>query len=141
LEAAIRAAAPAFSEAGAKLEAPIEAWPTAEIRGEPGSLEQLFLNLLLNAAQVLHPGGTASVNLRLEAGHAVVKIVDDGPGIPAAVMDRLFEPFFSTQPDGTGLGMSIAQRIAAAHGGSIEVDSPPGGGTVVEVRLPRIGTQ
>jgi signal transduction histidine kinase len=141
LEAAIRAAAPAFSEAGAKLEAPMDAWPAAEIRGEPGSLEQLFLNLLLNAAQVLQPGGSASVNLRLDAGHAVVSIVDDGPGIQAAVLDRLFEPFFSTHPNGTGLGMSIAQRIAAAHGGSIEVGSPPGGGTVVAVRLPRVVTQ
>jgi len=141
LEAAVRAATPAFSEAGARLEAPIKAWPLAEIRGEPGSLEQLFLNLLLNAAQVLQPDGSASVSLRLEAGNAVVSIVDDGPGIPAEVMGRVFEPFFSTHPNGTGLGMSIAQRIAAAHGGSIELDSPPGGGTAVEIRLPRIVTQ
>ena len=54
LEAAVRAAAPAFAAAGAKLQAPVEAWPAAEIRGEPGSLEQLFLNILLNAAQALH---------------------------------------------------------------------------------------
>jgi len=141
LEAAARAAAPAFAEAGASLRAPIEGWPLAEIRGEPGSLEQLFLNILLNAAQALDSGGTASVDLDLEDGHAVVSIIDDGLGIPFEVMERLFEPFFSTHPNGTGLGMSIAQRIATAHGGSIEVDCPAGGGTVVKVRLPRIAMQ
>ena len=141
LEAAVRAALPAFATAGAELQAPVEAWPAAEIRGEPGSLEQLFLNLLLNAAQALPSGGTARVDLVLEDGRAVVNIIDDGPGIPPEVMERLFEPFFSTHTDGTGLGMSIAQRIAAVHGGSIEVDCPVGGGTVVRVRLPRVGTQ
>jgi len=137
VEAAVRAAAPAFAEVGATLDAPIEAWPPAEIRGEPGSLEQI----LLNAAQALDSGGTASVDLDLEDGHAVVSIIDDGLGIPFEVMERLFEPFFSTHPNGTGLGMSIAQRIATAHGGSIEVDCPAGGGTVVKVRLPRIAMQ
>jgi signal transduction histidine kinase len=141
VEAAARAAAPAFAEVGARLQAPVEAWPAAEIRGEPGSLEQLFLNILLNAAQALGSGGMASVDLGLEEAHAVVSIIDDGPGISPEVMERLFEPFFSTHPKGTGLGMSIAQRIATAHGGSIEVDNPASGGTVVKVRLPRVGTQ
>ena len=65
-----------------------------------------------------------------------VTVRDSGPGIPADVRERIFTPFFTTKARGTGLGLPTAKRIVEAHGGSIAVRCPPGGGTTVEVALP-----
>jgi len=100
-------------------------------------LEQLFLNLLINAAEALEDGGTATVLVVLDADEVIIQIHDDGPGMPPDVQDRAFEPLFSTRTEGTGLGLPIARRIAVAHGGGIHIESTPGSGTTVEVRLPR----
>lgn len=139
LEAAIRASEPAFQERGGELQPlrlPVEAlW----VEGEPGALEQLFLNLLLNAAEALEPGGHAGVEVRQEPQLIHISIWDEGAGIPPEKMERIFEPFFSTSPDGTGLGLPIAQRIARAHGGQLELESTPGQGTEAQVTLPAAG--
>jgi two-component system sensor histidine kinase PilS (NtrC family) len=63
-------------------------------------------------------------------------VADDGPGIPAAALGRIFTPFFTTKASGTGLGLAVVQRIVDAHGGSVEVDSPAGQGARFTVRLP-----
>ena len=70
-----------------------------------------------------------------------MEIADDGPGIPTAVRARIFEPFFSTRAggEGTGLGLSIAKRIVGDHLGTIDLDCPPGGGTVFRIELPIAG--
>ena len=106
------------------------------IKGDLGALEQLFLNLLLNAAQALDSGGGARVTIALEEGTVVVTIRDDGRGMTPARLERVFEPLFTTRAGGTGLGLTIALRIASAHGGSIRLTSEPDRGTTVEVRLP-----
>ena len=135
LAAAVHASAPAFEERGAVLQAPNQSGPI-HIKGDLGALEQLFLNLLLNAAQALDSGGVGQVTLALEEGTVVVTIWDDGRGMTPDRLERVFEPLFTTRPGGTGLGLTIALRIATAHGGSIRLASEPDRGTTVEVRLP-----
>lgn len=96
----------------------------------------VFQNLLINAAQAME--GRGSVQLAVSAGDGwhEVRVADSGPGIPAAVRDRLFRPFQTTKARGTGLGLSTARRILELHAGSIAIDSPPGGGTTAIVRVP-----
>ena len=130
------AAAPAFQERGATLEPYLEDDPIS-LDGDPTALEQLVLNLLINAAEALQDGGTTTVLVVQEAEEVTIQIRDDGPGMAPEVRDRAFEPLFSTRTEGTGLGLPIARRIAVAHGGGIHIESAPGSGTTVEVRLPR----
>lgn len=100
-------------------------------------IRQVLLNVLLNAMQALEREGTIRVLLR-EAPDALVVVVEDtGPGISAEVRERLFEPFFSTRKGGLGLGLSISQRILEVHSGVLEIDSQPGAGTRVSIKLPR----
>ena len=135
IQAASEAAAPTFESRGARLDIPVidSAVP---VSGDPAALEQLFLNLLRNSAESLGSAQSATVSVSEEDGYAVVTIQDDGSGMPADVLERVFEPFFSTRPEGTGLGLPIARRIAAAHGGELELKSTPGVGTTATVRLP-----
>ncbi|MGD8278456.1 MAG: ATP-binding protein [Gemmatimonadota bacterium] len=136
IRAAADAAAPTFAEAGATLAADLPDTPLP-VRGDPAGLEQLFLNLLQNAAQALRPGGRANVRARVEGDAIVLTVSDDGAGIPEDLQQRVFDPLFSTRSEGTGLGLTIARRIAEAHGGGVELESEPGAGTHVRVRLPR----
>ena len=127
----------AFTNSQATLSINLDSVPSCSIRGDAAALEQLFLNLLLNAGQALSPGGHASLDLAAVDGAFTVLIRDGGPGIPADQLARTGEPFYSSKRGGTGLGISIARKIAAAHGGDVNIDSRPGVGTVVQVRLPR----
>jgi two-component system NtrC family sensor kinase len=109
------------------------------ISGDLGALNQVFLNLIKNAAEAFPPGGgTIHVSLRSDDEALIVTVADDGPGIPEEAMPRLFEPFFTTKAagEGTGLGLSISRKIVAAHGGEIEVNSEVGRGARFSVRLP-----
>lgn len=136
LSAAVDAALPRFRERGAILDSNLGNAP-ASLEGDTDALEQLFLNLFLNAAEALEKEGTASVQIVPKESEVTVRIRDHGPGMPPEVRDRAFEPLFSTRTEGTGLGLPIARRIAVAHGGEIRIESAPGSGTTVEVRLPR----
>jgi signal transduction histidine kinase len=136
LEAAFRVAGPHFADRGAHLQPlalPDEPVWTA---GDAGALEQLFLNLLLNAAQALNAGAKAGLELTEEQECLRVSVWDQGKGIAPEVMDRIFEPFYSTSPEGTGLGLPIARRIAQAHGGELQMESTVGKGTIARVTLP-----
>jgi two-component system, sporulation sensor kinase E len=106
------------------------------VRGNAGALEQLFLNLLLNAAEAVPPGGRACVALEHCSGGVCVSVTDDGPGIAPELIDRIREPFYTTKERGTGLGLSIAQRISDAHGGELRLESIAGSGTSALVILP-----
>jgi two-component system NtrC family sensor kinase len=108
------------------------------VMGHPGKLNQVFLNLLVNAVQACQPGGAVAVRSRAESGNVVIEVEDDGSGIAPEVLPRIFEPFFTTKPvgQGTGLGLSVSYGIVRDHGGAIEVESTPGKGSTFRVRLP-----
>jgi signal transduction histidine kinase len=102
-------------------------------------LRQVVINLVENAIDALAEKD-ADRHLVVEVdeidGCAVLRVRDDGPGVPADALTRLFEPFFSLKPTGTGLGLAIAHRTITAHGGRIEARSTPGGGMTVHIALP-----
>jgi signal transduction histidine kinase len=104
----------------------------------PQQLRQVFLNLVVNAAQAVEAGGHVLVATRPDGDHVIVSVADDGCGIPPELIDRIFDPFFTTKPVGvgTGLGLGIAHQIVSSHGGEIQVESTVGTGTVFRVRLP-----
>lgn len=111
-----------------------------QIIGDPGQLQQVFTNLLLNAADALNGQGKITITSRSAPGRdgVVLTLTDTGPGVPPEIKDKIFEPFFTTKPPGkgTGLGLSIVYGVLQRHGGSIEVESAPGGGTTFTVKLP-----
>jgi len=136
LQSAARSADGAFTERGALI-APMTAdGEVAWVLGDAMALEQLFLNLLLNSAQALERGGQATIALNRDGFDLHVVVTDTGVGIIPEDLEHVLDPFFSTKTDGTGLGLSIARQIAASHGGSLLIESVPGKGTRVEVRLP-----
>ncbi len=111
-----------------------------KVLGDGHQLQHLFVNLVLNAVQAMERKGG---HLRLEASVCArgmaVRVVDDGPGIPEAVKDRLFQPFASSRAQGFGLGLFSARRIAEAHGGTISALDNPRGGATILVELPLDG--
>jgi signal transduction histidine kinase len=112
------------------------------VSGDRHRLRQLLLNLADNAVKYNQPGGSVSMDLRRENGSAKLAIANTGPGIPAAMLGRVFDRFFrgdaahGTEVEGCGLGLSIAQWIVSAHQGTIQVESQPSKLTTVTVRLP-----
>lgn len=110
-----------------------------QISCNPQQLNQVFLNLLVNAAQAMEQQGVITVRTWAEADHVCVSVSDTGKGMPKEVQDRVFEPFYTTKSagKGTGLGLSIsADIIRNKHHGEISVASEPGKGTTFTVRLP-----
>jgi two-component system NtrC family sensor kinase len=103
-----------------------------------GQLNQVWMNLLQNAAQAAGPQGRVRVATRLDAERAAITVSDTGCGIAPEHLDKIFDPFFTTKPvgEGTGLGLSISYGIVKRHGGSITVESTPGAGTTFTVAIP-----
>jgi signal transduction histidine kinase len=110
-----------------------------EVRIDADQMQQVFLNLLVNADQAMPAGGTITVATRRGEGERIlVEVADEGVGLPEDT-SRLFEPFFSTKPQGTGLGLAIALHIVSAHGGTIEARNRNEGGAIFTVSLPITG--
>jgi signal transduction histidine kinase len=109
---------------------------TVEARG--GELNQVWTNLLDNAIDALRGAGTLRVRTAVEFRYVLVEVCDDGPGIAPDILEHVWEPFFTTKQvgEGMGLGLDVARRIVASHGGSMDVESRPGL-TRFQVRLPR----
>ena len=108
------------------------------LEGHAAELEQVLLNLLLNARDAAPDGTTIRLRCREEQGGLVLEVEDQGPGVAPELAGRIFDPFFTTKPpgEGTGLGLSLVYRIVEGHGGSVEADRAPGGGALFRVRLP-----
>lgn len=107
------------------------------VHADAGQLEQVFLNLCLNAFQAMEgKEGTLTVRSFLRGDKVVVTIADTGPGIPPEVRPHLFTPFFTTRTNGTGLGLAMSARMLAQHGGQLEFECPESGGTVFSILLP-----
>lgn len=96
----------------------------------------VLVNLLNNAAQAMGERGTIRVVTRNQDVPPTIRVIDEGPGVPNALKPRLGEPFFTTKPDGTGLGLFISRRTIEAHGGAIAIEDTPGGGATFVVTLP-----
>ena len=106
------------------------------VRGDAQRLQQVVLNLILNAVQAMPQGGDLQVRLTADDGTARLVIDDSGAGFPRQGRERLFEPFVTTRANGSGLGLAVARRIVEEHGGAIVLGDAPGGGGRVEVSLP-----
>jgi signal transduction histidine kinase len=107
------------------------------VRGNQNQLQEVLLNLILNACQAMgQQGGKLILSARSNGGSVEVKVADTGPGIPLGIQRKIFDPFYTTKPTGTGLGLFVSQRIVQAHGGEINVESAEGRGTCFTIRLP-----
>ena len=112
--------------------------PGPMVQGMEYKLQQVFLNLLLNARDAMPKGGWLTLVTRVEKSGVVVEVGDTGSGIPAEHLSRIYDPFFTTKAigKGTGLGLSITYGIVQEHGGAITCDSTPGQGTRFTLQLP-----
>lgn len=100
-------------------------------------MEQVFLNLVLNAMQAMGHAGKIIVSTAADPERVAISFADSGPGIPAEQLDHIFKPFYTTRAQGTGLGLAIVKKIVEAHGGSVEASNDEGGGARFTVSLPR----
>ncbi len=113
------------------------------VRGNSGKLQQVFLNLFINARDAMPAGGVLKVRTQAEAGGAVIEVQDTGQGIPPEHLARIYDPFFTTKgpKKGTGLGLSISYGIVHEHEGIIEVDSTVGSGTRFRLEFPGLAAR
>jgi signal transduction histidine kinase len=115
---------------------------TPSVLGDQDQLLQVFLNLLGNAIDAMPEGGPLTISTEVRDGHGtrhvVTRVADRGGGIPADKLGRIFEPFYTTKPEGqgTGLGLPISLGLVKRHGGTLQVESEPGKGTAMIVTLP-----
>jgi two-component system sensor histidine kinase PilS (NtrC family) len=117
-----------------------EVAPNVAVTGDPQRLRQVFWNLLINAAQAINDGGSIAISAAPgtddRSDEVIIGISDTGTGIANEHLENIFDPFFTTKTDGTGLGLAIVYRIIEDLGGSIDVKSEPGKGTVFTIQLP-----
>jgi len=112
--------------------------PLPKVTCMASQINQVFLNLITNAAQAIDGNGTLTIDSRADADNVEISFSDTGCGIHDDVLPKIFDPFFTTKPvgEGTGLGLSIVHKIVKSHGGSIKVRTTPKKGTTFTVILP-----
>jgi signal transduction histidine kinase len=110
----------------------------AIVSGNRNQLEQVLINIILNAIQAMGRGGKLKIDLQtdLKNGRVVIAVQDNGPGMSRDILKHILEPFYTTKKDGTGLGLSVSYGIIKDHGGDIKIESREGKGTTVKVILP-----
>ena len=110
------------------------------VSGAAQALGQVVLNLVTNALHAMPAGGRLLCRtVTLPGGRVELAVSDTGPGVPAEARERLFEPFFTTRPDGTGLGLALCREVARQHGGDVTLDPPGGAGATFRLTLPTGG--
>src|SRR5438874_4345159 len=124
-----------FDEKSVTIDASLGDTP-CRVLGDHQNLEQLFLNLLMNAHEATPPGGTLTIAVTREAEHVTVSVGDTGPGIAPELLEKIFEPFFTTKQRGSGLGLAISAGVAQAHGARLRAANRPGGGAILSVQFP-----
>ena len=112
----------------------IEALPLVEL--DPVQFKQVFLNLIINASQSMKNGGVLTIRVKSLANELLIEVQDTGDGIEAVYVDKIFDLFFSTRKEGTGVGLAIVKQIVESHGGTINVKSSPGNGAKFSIRIP-----
>jgi signal transduction histidine kinase len=113
------------------------ATPAPHAWTDAGQLRQALLNVVRNSREAMPSGGRLRIGTRGNDHEAAIEVADNGPGIPADVLPRIFEPFFSTKAAGTGLGLSLTHQVITEHGGAVTAANAPEGGAVVTIALPR----
>ena len=108
------------------------------INGNPSQLQQVLVNMMLNAVQAMPPEGRLDLAVQAEGKEARIVIRDTGAGMSQETKSHIFDPFFTTKNEGTGLGLSLSYAIVKDHRGEIEVESEQGRGTTFRIRLPRM---
>jgi signal transduction histidine kinase len=108
----------------------------ADVRVDPELMVQVLVNLLLNGIEAGPTGSRLRVQVRRQEAGVTISVVDTGPGVPAELRDKIFRPFFTSKPEGTGLGLPISRQIAVRHGGCLRYEDTPGGGATFIVTLP-----
>ena len=108
----------------------------AQIQADPDQLRQILINLIQNASDAMPNGGQLTITTQTNDGYLEMRISDTGTGIPKELLPKIFEPFVTTKPNGTGLGLAMVRSLIHAHHGTITVDSRPGAGTTFTLRLP-----
>jgi len=103
---------------------------------DPDQLKQAIDNLLRNAIEASPDGGRVYLEARRDASGYIITVADEGPGIPADIVPKIFDLYFTTKADGTGVGLAVTHQIVEAHRGRIDVDSSPGSGTRMSIRIP-----
>jgi signal transduction histidine kinase len=112
----------------------------ARVCGDRSLLEQAFLNLVLNGVEAMKDGGELRMEVRVNGAEVLLAVEDQGAGLEKDAAARLFEPFLTRRPGGTGLGLALVRRTVEVHGGKVRVRSRPGKGARVEISLPRAGS-
>ena len=108
------------------------------VQGSAEQIRQVFLNLFTNAVDAMPDGGRIEVKTSVENKHVIVTVVDSGVGMPSHIINKIFDPLFTTKDNGSGLGLTVSLSIIRDHGGTIKVDSEEGKGTEFTVTLPRL---
>ena len=106
------------------------------VMADPVRLTQALLNVVINAIQAVERKGRVEVSAGVTDGRVSVVVSDNGPGIPPEKLASIFDPYFTTKTEGSGLGLWIAQQIVTAHGGSLRAENAPAGGAIVTMLLP-----
>jgi signal transduction histidine kinase len=124
-----------LQSSGARLLVTAPATPV-RVACDPHALRQVLMNLVLNAQQAMGKGGTITLHIARDESSGIIQVTDTGPGIPPEIKDRLFKPFQTTKPEGTGIGLALVKRFADNFGGTVSVESEPGRGASFRLALP-----
>lgn len=133
-----------FALSGSAVFADITVKPSSfGVEADAGQLQQAIGNIVLNANQAMDGEGTIRISVECLTDHSsgaefVITIADDGPGMEPELLQKIFDPYFTTRPQGTGLGLATTHSIITKHGGSVVVESETGQGTVFVIRLPAV---
>lgn len=135
VEQAVRLIQPQTEQQGIEIRYDNEAGGDIQAEVDAARLEQVLLNLLLNASEAIEGNGRIHVRLFIDSLGVQIEVSDTGPGIPEDILPRVFDPYFTTKPRGSGMGLAVCQKIAQQHGGSITYDTGPDG-TLFRLSLP-----
>ena len=108
------------------------------VHADFGQLRQAFVNVALNGCEAMGKGGKLTITTRVDGPDVELVLSDTGPGITKEHLSKIFDPFFTTKEKGTGLGLSVVYGVVERHGGTLTLDSEPGAGTAVTIRLPLV---
>lgn len=125
-----------LGKSGVKVERALANGAALKAQIDAGQIRQVLLNLVRNAREAMPRGGTLTVRTLADGPKVRVEISDTGAGVPVAQRDKVFEPFFSTKSQGTGLGLSLSRQIVDAHGGALTIEGPEGQGATFAITLP-----